>query len=207
MLRLLSCLIFFSFSFLLSCANKKKKNGGKVSIQEGKSVEGVGSRLGKVKSKNTEGYSTNTVSGFGKRSNESFTKVQPTGPLSPFKADGKLKDGNNNGDINGTLPGKGGSKMNGDIKDNQKNGFPAKSTHNNCFSAAPTQMNIFDPSDDPAADKMNLERTQNSFVEDLKDGDDTLKNVYSLPVDKDQSLKVVEEIDKGSKPSIKKVKK
>ncbi|CEF64030.1 Hypothetical protein SRAE_1000228600 [Strongyloides ratti] len=196
---LLAYLIFLSFSLIISCSTKKKKN---VEKNKGKIVDLNASSNGE-KSKITttkRGYSTSINSKLGKITNESNTKVLLKPQSSQSKGDEKFKV-NNMRTEDFISPKKVGAKSVEKGKDSQKIGQAPKSIQNNCFSAAPTQANIFDPNDDPAADKMNLEMTQNSIVEDLKDGDDTLKNVYSLPVDKDQSLKVIEDAEGGNKPA------
>uniref|UniRef100_A0A0K0EYB7 Uncharacterized protein n=1 Tax=Strongyloides venezuelensis TaxID=75913 RepID=A0A0K0EYB7_STRVS len=205
MIQILNCIVFFTFAFLISCAGKKRKVGEGASgkIVKVSDVGVTGKKTGKVKA-NAVGLGATSQ---GKLAADAETKGQQT----PSKMQNEVPSKSKVEKKNAQDPASKKPTVKGadEVKDNNGNvvvGQGNKSSFNNCASAAPTQVNIFDQSDDPAADKMNLEKTQNTCDEDLKDGDDTLKNVYSLPIDKDQSLKVVEEVD-GGKNSIKKTNK
>uniref|UniRef100_A0A0N5CBU9 Uncharacterized protein n=1 Tax=Strongyloides papillosus TaxID=174720 RepID=A0A0N5CBU9_STREA len=205
MIQILNCIIFFTFAFLISCAGKKKKVG-----------EGVSGKVVKVSDASTTGKKTGkvktTAAGVGATSQGKLaTDTEAKGQQTPSKMQNEIPSKSKVEKKNAQDPASKKPTVKGadEVKDSNGNVVAAqvnKSSLNNCASAAPTQVNIFDQSDDPAADKMNLEKTQNTCDEDLKDGDDTLKNVYSLPIDKDQSLKVVEEAD-GGKNSVKKANK
>uniref|UniRef100_A0A0N4ZWU8 Uncharacterized protein n=1 Tax=Parastrongyloides trichosuri TaxID=131310 RepID=A0A0N4ZWU8_PARTI len=186
MLHFVSYVLIFVFTFVSTCAGKKKKNVDGANAKIVRTDANISaSKAGNGKEKVSVPSTANTT-GTTQVKNETETKGQ-TGQTVPQKSIHKSK-----GEKKTLLPKKSIRKEETPVNNQNKVAATNNNSTYNCQSAAPTQLNIFEQNINPTPDQVVVEKTQDTFIEELKDGDDTLKNVYSLPPDEDKSVKVAD---------------